>query len=694
MSKDWLGMIRRGVRKPPRVILRRLGDELRAELERFLAPVRARRMTGGRLARLFGLSDLDALWMRLGQNPYVSPVEPVDVEAYDQLCPGDAERILRLAEQAVRHEVDLLGSGLVSLGDKIDWLKDYKTGIRWPLAYFRSIDYNNPDQPSDVKFPWEVSRLQWVIPAGQAYLLTGDEKYAITVRDLLSHWIEENPYAGSVNWACTMEVAMRILSWSWLFHVFRESAAWRDPTFRERFLCTLYLHGDFTARHLERSDINGNHYTADAAGLVFAGLFFSGSHQAARWLDTGWKILQEELPRQVTEDGVDFEGSIAYHRLVLELFLLPALYREKRGYETPSFYRDRVIAMARFTEAYTQPDGNAPLIGDADDARALPFGGQGINDHRYLLGIVGTAWEVDELQTAFSGSRAEIVWLLGIEATKTLPVRDEPVSGLSIAFPEGGYYILRQGRDHVFVDCAPVGLAGRGGHGHNDCLSFEAVLAGVKLISDCGAYLYTASYEERNRFRSTACHNTPMVNGEEINRFIRPDYLWNLHYDARPKVLVWEPGRERTVLRASHSGYRRLVPPVSVERTVILDHGRHELTVTDLFEGEGEHWIEVPLHLAPGVTVMLDAKEGLILESADGKVFRLLWLGEGFDMRVDEGRVSPSYGRTVSVVRLSWCFEGVMPSVLSFSLKISTSALTDIHIGTKNKLDVARRAMN
>ncbi|RMG49090.1 MAG: hypothetical protein D6723_14355 [Acidobacteria bacterium] len=673
MSRDWLGLIRRGLRKPPRVILQRLGDELWAELERFLAPARARRMTGRRLARLFGLPDLDALWVHLGQNSYVSPVGPVDADTYDQLCPGDAARIIQQAERALQHEVDLLGSGPVSLGEKVDWLKDYKTGIRWPRAYIRSIEYNNPDQPSDVKFPWELSRLQWVIPAGQAYLLTGDEKYAVAVRDLLSHWIEENPYAGSVNWACTMEVAMRILSWSWLFHVFRESAAWRDSAFRERFLCTLYLHGDFTARHLERSDINGNHYTADAAGLVFAGLFFAGSRQAARWLNTGWGILQEELPRQVTSDGVDFEGSVAYHRLVLELFFLPALYREKRGYETPQFYRDRLIAMAHFTEAYTQPDGNAPLIGDADDARALPFGGQGVNDHRYLLGIVATAWHVNSLKTAFSGSRAEIFWLLGIDAAKALPERNEPAPGSSIAFPEGGYYVLRQGRDHVFVDCAPVGLSGRGGHGHNDCLSFEAVLAGTKLISDCGAYLYTSSYEARNRFRSTTSHNTPIVDGEEINRFIRPDYLWNLHYDARPEVLVWEPGEETTVLRASHRGYLRLMPSVRIERTVILDHVHHELSVTDLFEGEGEHRIEIPLHLAPGVTAECDGNEGIILKMAEEKLFRLRWQGQGFDLRIDEGWVSPSYGRIIPVVRLAWHFRGMMPASLSMSLTIENS---------------------
>src|SRR5207237_10247168 len=97
----------------------------------------------------------------------------------------------------------------------------------------------------------------------------------------------------------------------------------------------------------------------------------------------------------------------------------------------------------------------------------------------------------------------------------------------SQAFPDGGVVVLRSERDHVFVDCGTVGLAGRGGHGHNDCLSFEAVLDGVPLVTDCGSYVYTASPEWRNRFRSTAFHNTPRIDGAEQNR-IPVDSLWML----------------------------------------------------------------------------------------------------------------------------------------------------------------------
>lgn len=655
MNRDWLGLIRHALHRPPRIVFLRFMDEVQIEAERFLAPLRAKRFDAKALLRATGDQSLDEIWSRLASCTTAAYCSGVDPDEYDTVCPGDRERILTAADRTLDHEVDLLGSGPVKLGSQIDWQKDYKTEIRWSPAYIKSIKYNNPDRPSDVKFPWEVSRMQWLIPAGQAYLMTGDECYAVAVRDILGDWISENPYARSVNWACTMEVALRILSWTWLFHVFHQSRAWADAGFRERFLCTLFLHGNFTERHIERSDVNGNHYTADAAGLVFAGLFFGSGKDPQRWQKLGWDILCDEFPRQVFPDGVDFEGSVCYHRLVTELFFLPALYREKCGFSVPDAYRERVIAMARFAAIYSRPHGMAPLWGDADDARALPFGGQSLNDHRYLAGVVGAAWDVPELRQSFAGPLSEVFWLLGPGAAALLPNVETPETHLpSQAFTHGGFYIMRNDRDHVFIDCGPLGLAGRGGHGHNDCLSFEAVLDSVHLVSDCGAYLYTASYQERNNFRSTAYHNTPRLNGEEINRFIRWDYLWNLHYDALPEVRRWETGAEVDIFCGAHSGYQRLNPPVTPVREIVLNHILHALIVNDKFEGDGVYRVQIPLHLAPGVEV-LEVEAGRLRLCAGGRTFELVW-GDSSDwtLEVGKGRVSPSYGVILPAVRLLW----------------------------------------
>jgi len=654
----------RALRKPPRLVAGRIAQEAAVQAERYLAPWRARRFDGRRLLNACGEPDLDALWHRLATRPYPAHTGRVEATELRRLCPGDAERIRAGAEDALAHRVRLLGADAVELGPRIDWLRDFRTGVAWARGYMRDIGYVNRADASDVKVPWELSRLQWLMPAGQAYLLDGDERWAEGVRAVLDHWIEQNPYAQTVNWSCTMDVALRILSWSWFFRVFHASRAWADRGFRERFLCALFLHGDFTLRHFEYSDVNGNHCTADAAGLVFAGLFFGAGREPEAWLERGWGVLLQELPRQVYPDGVDFEASGAYHRLVAELFLLPALYRRACGLELPAAYRERLVAMARFTAAYCRPDGGTPLWGDADDARALPFGGQALTDHRYLPAVVGTAFDERDLREASAGSRSEAFWLLGPAAAARLPEAETPPGPPgSHAFPDGGVYVMRNSVDHVFIDCGRVGLADRGGHGHNDCLSFEAALDSLHLVTDCGSFVYTASFEERNRFRSTAFHNTPAVDDAEMNR-IDPDSLWTLHYDARPDPRGFETTAERDRFVGAHRGYERLDPGVTPVRTITLEHATHTLEIRDEFEGSGVHRVEVPLHLANGV-VATESSPGLVLLRAGARCFRLEWQPVGaWSFEIGSGRVSPSYGVALPIVRLAWKREGGLDSPL------------------------------
>ena len=665
MIVDFAARARRALRKPPRVVAVRLAQELRAEADRFVSPWSARRTTEGKLLSEFRARSIDELWTALAERPFFAALPNVTRDEYDRFCPDDGLRVARLAENAANHRIDLLGSGLIELGEQIDWHKDYKTGKQWDCAYFRDIDYCNPELPSDVKVPWEISRMQWLIPAAQEYRITGDERHAECVRNVLVDWINANPYAHGVNWACTMEVALRILSWTYFFRVFHSSPAWTDRLFRTQFLTNLYLHGKFTASHLECSDINGNHYTADAAGLVFAGLFFGKNAACARWAQQGWQILCDELPKQVYADGVDFEGSVPYHRLVFELFLFPALYRTAAGFVLEESYRERLLAMARFSAAYSRPNGTVPLWGDADDARALPFGGQAINDHRYISGLAGVALNDTDLQSAFSGPAAEIFWILGEKACEFLQSSNQRESiQRSTSFPEAGFYVMRNEVDHVFIDCGPVGTGGRGGHGHNDCLSFEAVLDGVNLISDSGAYVYTASYTERNHFRSTGYHNTPQVDGEEINRFVRPANLWTLEFDAVPEIRAWVTGAEEDKFSGAHKGYRRLKSPVTPVRTISLNHARHCLTIRDSFEGDGEHLVEIPLHLASGVEAGEVSSNSLALVAGHRR-FSMTWSdSELWNVRIQPSRVSPSYGIINKAQRVIWSRKGSLSDLV------------------------------
>ena len=648
-------------RRSPRDLAIRALSELNGEVERFRALRRARVFDADALLRATASASIDELWERLAALPFLADTRRIDSLDLERVCPGDTAKVMASAADTLERQVDLLGSGPVMLGHDIDWQRDFKTGIRWRHGYGRRIEYTQLGKPSDVKVPWELSRLHWAIPAGQAYLLTGEDRYARAVRDLLTEWIAANPFAWSVNWAVTMEVALRILTWTWLFHVFKSATAWQAPAFRATFLVSLFLHCEYVERNLERAEVNGNHYTADAAGLAVGGLFFGDVPDGVRWADAGWTILRNELPRQVTSDGVDFEASTAYHRLVTELFLIPALYRRRLGRDVDAAYRDRLAAMARFATAYCRPDGTSPLVGDADDGRALPLGTQALGDHRYLAGLVAAAFASDDLRRSFSGPRSEIAWLLGLAAASELPADGAMVP--SSSFPDGGYYVMRGPRDHVFIDCGPVGFGGRGGHGHNDCLSFEAWLDGVLVVGDSGAYVYTADYRARNRFRATAAHNTPMVDDEEQNRFVSPEYLWLLTNDARPLPDRWTSNGATHSFRGGHTGYQRLADPVTPRRTIVLDSEQHHLAVLDAFEGIGEHRVSVPFHFGPAATLGAPERGRVDLDVA-GRRFTIRADMDGWDMTVGRSEWSPSYGVARQRPVLTFTSRGPLRSLL------------------------------
>ncbi len=648
--------IKRLFKKPPSYILSRLNSELQHELDRFSQPRYGKKFTDKKLLDRLGDIDISSCWSRLEQrdNPFYFPDKLPD--SGPELR-GGLDRILKKADEAIEHKIDLMGSGLISLGANINWLQDYKSGDVWPTGYFRGIDYMNPGRLSDVKTVWELSRMQWLIPCGQAYVLTGDEKYARASKEVLESWISSNPYAMTVNWGVTMEPAMRIFVFIWLFYTFSKSEAWSDQQFRAMFLGSLFNHAIFTERFIERSDVNGNHFTADAAALVAAGSFFGAGVDSERWIKSGVNDLEAEIFRQVGADGVDFEGSVAYHRLVAELFLIAAMFAKSSGYKLTFEYLERLKLMGYFSAAYSRPDGTSPLLGDADDARTLPFGFETVIDHRYLPGLIGLFLQDTELTEAVSAPRDEALWWFGPKGASKIPFENGnyEIIPSSAAFPESGYYVLRDKRVHAFIDCAAVGFAGRGGHGHNDILSFELALDGVWLISDPGSYVYTGDFEARNMFRSGRVHNTPMVSDQEQNRFHGPNFLWTLEYDAIPNVRSVELQSDKEVIEASHAGYSRLDPPIYPVRKFSMLRDEGKFTVEDSFECYSASYdVRIPLQLAPGISIGKVIGQRIELIGQNRK-FYIEWSSAGFwEIEVSMGWVSMSYGKRVEAPCLHW----------------------------------------
>lgn len=653
---QWSVLLARGkkaLRMPPRQLLGRLRDEARQQTKRPWARTYPWMLSDRTLLGRSDASSLDSLWDQVASRRtfFLRPDDRIQWSAaFRERFPEDVPRIIAAADAVLRHEFDLLGSGPVRLGADLPWHADFKTGRVWPLRYCRDIEYLELDRPSDVKVPWELSRAQHFTTLGQAWWLTGDDAYSEEFVREVDDWIARNPLAYGVNWACAMDVALRAVSWIWGFCFMAESAACREPKFRERFLRTLFTHGEFIVRNLETSDVNGNHYLSDAIGLVFVGAFFKHTESGAAWLERGRLIVADEILLQVTSDGVDFEGSTPYHRLVLELFLTAYLLLERNGEHVPASCWDRLARMLDFVAAYTKPDGLAPLIGDADDGRVQKLGGQRMNDHRYLLATGATRLSRPDLKAAAGRFWEESFWLTGPEgaaAFDALPVIEPP--DRSAAFPEGGFFVLRNPATHLIVDCGEVGMRGRGGHGHNDSLSFELYMAGMNVITDCGAFVYTASREWRNRFRGTAFHNTIQVDGEELNRFVGDDALWQLAYDAVPDGVTWDfgaaGGPDGSFWRGSHLGYRRLPSPAQPSRAIWVHPDRPIVAMRDTVEGSGAHRLVWRWHMDPACDVSADGADFRIRHRAGAapQVWMLPASPEPA-LRIETGWVSTAYG--------------------------------------------------
>jgi hypothetical protein len=638
-------------------------------------------VTARSIAGAAGAKSIDALWERQERAPFfVAPSKRAEwTRAFRERYPESVRAIVAAADRARRHEFDLLGSGTVKLGPALPWHCDFKTGREWPIEYSPGIHYSELDRPTDIKVPWELSRCQHFAALGQAYWLTGDERYPQEFVAEVTDWIAHNPWSYGVNWACPMDVALRAVSWIWGFYFMSGSAVCTSSAFRGAFLRALYLHGEYVATHIERADVNGNHYLCDGVGLVFLGTFFRTTRKGQQWLATGKQMLFEEIFNQTSDDGVDFEKSTAYHRLVLEAFLTSFLLLQLHAESIPSDCLARLERMVDFVEAYVRPDGSTPLIGDADDGRIQKLGTQAITDHRYLLSAGAVMFGRSDFKRAAGQFRDESFWLLGPDAARTFDRLSAPGSLLaSKAFPSGGFFVLRSEDAHVIVDCGEVGMHGRGGHGHNDILSFELWLNGHDIVTDCGAYLYTASREWRNRFRSTAFHNVVQIDGEELNRFISPDHLWQLRDDARPRDVAWRWGDRLDYFRGAHTGYARLQPPVAVTREVALLKSGPNVIVRDTIDGSGQHELTWRFHLGPAVRANIEGDEvHLSIRGTN------MWLQVNDELgrltlTIEEGWVSPSYGVRTETQVAVWRGRVKLPMV--GTIRVGPARLTATEI--------------
>ncbi|MDI6738906.1 MAG: alginate lyase family protein [Candidatus Edwardsbacteria bacterium] len=296
----------------------------------------------------------------------------------------------------------------------IDWQRDFKSGFRWSTrTWFKDID-RTPAPGADIKIPWELARLQH-LPQLALFALRLPELRPVLAqefRDQVLDFIASNPVAMGVNWACTMDVAIRAANLLVAYDLFSQLDGNHETSagFRDAFARSVHQHGRHITNNLEWSPyFTANHYLADIAGLLFVAAYLPPAMETDTWLAFAAQELQREIGKQFHDDGSNFEVSTSYHRFSGEMAvyataLLLGLPSERiaalaaldpqhwrgrpalrdtgavpsRTHPLPDWYTRRLQGMARYSYDLTKPSGEVPQVGDNDGGRFLRLSPDGL----------------------------------------------------------------------------------------------------------------------------------------------------------------------------------------------------------------------------------------------------------------------------------------------------------------------------
>ena len=559
--------------------------------------------------------------------------------------PNAENEIIERADCITEGRFDLLAFRNLSFGDPIDWHLEPIAGKRAPLVHWSRLNYLDANLFGDKKIVWELNRHQYFVTLGEAYWLTANEQYAETFVAHVNSWMDQNPPKLGVNWASSLEVAFRSISWLWALYFFKDSAAlWRETFLR---ICKfLYLNARHLETYLSTYFSPNTHLTGEALGLFYLGTLLPEFDESSRWRKAGLQILLEQLPRHVQSDGVYFEQSSYYHRYTTDFYLHLRLLLAANQEPVPVELDEKLLLLLDHLMYITRPDGTTPLFGDDDGGRLLTLSQRAPNDFRTTLSTGAALFERNDYKFVAGGVAEDTLWLVGPRGVARLDQVSASEPGKqTVAFPTGGYYVMRDGwsanSNYLLFDCGPHGTDNCG-HAHADALSFELAVNGRTLLIDPGTYTYTGSKEMRDWFRSSAAHNTLTIDDESSSVSAGP-FSWKTI--SRPECSSWITDERYDYVVASHDGFNRLFEPATHIRSILFLKSDYWV-VRDEVDSPGTHQLKAWFHLDPQTTPLhsKDNTVRVISENSHSAVLQMAVFAANGAWTKEQGWVSECYG--------------------------------------------------
>lgn len=476
------------------------------------------------------------------------------------------------------------------------WHLDPVSGTQWDSdAYCFDINYRHDDTRGDIKFVWEVNRLQILPMAAALARHDGDAQARGFVIDTLEAWIAENPVFKGVNWASGIELALRIVNIVAALSLLGPDTL--DKGVLKRVMENLNAHLFWLHRYPSRYSSANNHLISElAASYILARL--APELPAAKGLaETSWDALMAQALCQIHTDGVGAEQSPTYTCFTLEWFLMAIAVARQSGDRVPDAVAERLVAAAKVLRWMMDDAANVPRIGDDDQGRVLLSGDAREADYvPQVLSSVCAVFSAPQFAPPRCEAHLRQLWTGTVSATGAAP------QGAAF-FDDGGYSVLRHdiaGRHSMIaMDHGPLGYLSIAAHGHADALALWWHLDGQPVFVDCGTYLYHSGGAERDAFRGTALHNTLILDGQDQSK-VSGAFNWSRK--AKAERIAMSQTNDGLCVQARHDGYKHL--GVTHERKLMLNVPDGYIVRDQLIGTPKKSGAEVSLawHLAPELT--------------------------------------------------------------------------------------------
>lgn len=533
--------------------------------------------------------------------------------------PDLVSQVVDKADEAVRGSFKLFGYPEVQLEKPIRWNHDPFADVRWSDMPSHRIDHRTAG--GDVKWIWELNRLQHLPVLAEAWLFTRDRRYTEAAFDHLDNWIDQNPPGRGITWRGAFELGLRGISVAIALQGLRDAAELN--TWRYQRIVNMLTHSALRCwRDRSRFSSANNHLVGEMAGLAVISMIFPDLVPARNWEERAIRILSDEAGKQILSDGSGAEQSVGYQLATVELLQLVAALLLDRDGKVPKPISGAIGRSAAFLAATVGEHDPDLRYGDSDQEFAIRLGAEEFRSVRDHIGLV-TPFDWGKAGSGTGTDSMTAEWYRAVALKRGggagRDLHESRFGGSETFYArEGGLVVLRNGQRRTTVDVGPLGYLSIAAHGHADALAVTISEAGQDIIGDPGTGSYYRHPLWRGVMRGTRAHPTVCVD-EQDQSVIGGPFLWSRHARARVLGIDLRGG----VVDAEHDGYTRLPGRVVHRRWLIAPPQDRSQLVVDLITGAGVHTARTSWPLHPSMDAARQANVH-VLRRASRPVMHLL----------------------------------------------------------------------